>query len=144
MAIKKKSTQSKKSAPVKKAKRQARPLIALRGFKDILPEEGIFWSNARKIARSLLDDYGYGEIQTPIVEQALLYKRTTGEHTDIVSKEMFCFEDKAGENVSLRPEFTPGTARAYVEHGMLNRPQPVKLYSIGPVFRYDVAKDMME
>jgi len=120
----------------KQTKRKQKDLTSLRGFKDILPEDELYWQHVRRVAHSIFLDYGYGEIETPILEQTSLYKRTTGEHTDVVSKEMFTFEDKSGDSVSLRPEFTPGIARAYVEHGMLNRPQPVKLYTIGPVFRY--------
>jgi len=118
-------------------KKQAKSFSVLRGFKDVLPEEHLSYDYLRDTAKNLLEGYGYGYIETPIVEYTSLYKRTTGEHTDVVSKEMFSFEDKGGDGVSLRPEFTPGIARAYTERGMINRPQPVKLFSMGPVFRYD-------
>jgi len=111
--------------------------MLLRGFRDILPEEAPAWRWMRDIAEKIAADYGYGEISTPILEQTSLFKRTIGEHTDIVSKEMFTFEDQGNDSVTLRPEFTAGICRAYIEHGMLNRPQPVKFYSIGPLFRYD-------
>jgi histidyl-tRNA synthetase len=120
-----------------KAKRTPKTPTLLRGFKDILPEDAGYWQYLRTATVKLLEDYAYGEIQIPILEQTSLFKRTIGEHTDIVSKEMFTFQDLGGDSVTMRPEFTAGMARAYIEHGMLNRPQPVKLYSIGPAFRYD-------
>jgi len=89
------------------------------------------------MASQLLRDYGFYEIETPILESTALYRRTTGEGTDIVEKEMFSFTDKSRDSVTLRPEMTPGIVRAYIEHGMLNRPHPVKLFSWGPLFRYD-------
>lgn len=125
------------TTPEPKSKKPAKAPFLLRGFKDILPEEGIHWQRVRAIALEILSDYGFLEIETPILESTSLFKRTTGENTDIVEKEMFTFTDRSRESVTLRPEMTPGIARAYVEHGMLNRPQPVKLFEFGPVFRYD-------
>lgn len=121
----------------KKKKRTPKTPSLLRGFKDILPEEAPYWQHVRATAVSLLADYGYAEIQLPVLEATSLFKRTIGEHTDVVSKQMFTFQDPGGESVTLRPEFTAGIARAYIEHGMFNRPQPVKLYAIGPTFRYE-------
>lgn len=132
--IYKKHPKAVKNAPKKKSQKI---VSVLRGFRDILPEESYAWNYIRETTRSILSDYGYGYIETPIVEYTSLYKRTTGEHTDIVSKEMFTFDDMSGDSVSLRPEFTPGVARAYIEKGMINRTQPVKLFTFGPVFRYD-------
>lgn len=109
----------------------------LRGFKDILPEESALWQTVRAQAFSILNDYGFGEITTPILESTGLFRRTIGDATDIVEKEMFTFTDRSRDSVTLRPEMTAGIARAYIEHGMFNRPQPVKLYSWGPAFRYD-------
>ncbi len=122
--------------PIKK-KRMPKPPTLLRGFKDILPSESVYWQHVRNIAIKILHDYGYKEIVTPILEQTSLFKRTIGENTDIVSKEMFTFEDRGGDSVTMRPEFTASIARAYIEHGMFNKPQPVKLYSIGLAFRYE-------
>ena len=121
----------------KKIKRASNQPTLLRGFKDLLPEHMEYWQYVCDLVHKLLSDYEYGRIEVPVLEQTNLYKRTTGEHTDIVTKEMFSFEDRSGDSVSLRPEFTPGIARAYIEHGMLNKPQPVKFYSLGPVFRHD-------
>jgi histidyl-tRNA synthetase len=81
--------------------------------------------------------FGYQQIDTPMFEETALYVRGVGEGTDIVDKEMYSFEDKGGAEITLRPEFTAGIMRAYIEHGMYVWPQPVKLYSIGPIFRYE-------
>ena len=114
-----------------------KPIQLLKGFKDILPEHQDYWEFFMSKAKVLMDAHGFKKIDVPILEQTNLYIKATGKHTDIVAKEIYSFEDKSGDNVSLRPEFTPGIARAYIEHGMLNKTQPVKLYSFGPVFRHD-------
>jgi histidyl-tRNA synthetase len=110
---------------------------APRGTQDILPEEQAYWSYVVEKIHSLCYLYGYAQIETPIFEDTALYVHGTGESTDIVEKEMYNFRDKGGDDLTLRPEFTPGIVRAYLEHGMRSLPQPVKLYSIGPAFRYD-------
>ncbi len=130
-------TKEKKEDKPKKAKRSPKTPTLLRGFSDILPDVSPYWREVRNVAEKILDDYGYKEIVVPILEQTNLFKRTIGEHTDIVSKEMFTFEDRGGDSVTMRPEITGGIARSYITHGMFNRAQPVKLYSFGPVFRYD-------
>jgi len=109
----------------------------LRGFKDILPTEQKYWNLIRKKAQQISQDYGFERIDFPFLEETSLFTRAVGKETDIVEKEMFSFEDRGGERVSLRPEATAQIARAYVNHGMLNLPQPVKLYYLGPMFRYD-------
>jgi histidyl-tRNA synthetase len=81
--------------------------------------------------------FGYQQIDTPIFEETALFVRGVGQGTDIVDKEMYSFQDKGGAEITLRPEFTAGVMRAYIEHGMRVLPQPVKLYSIGPIFRYE-------
>jgi histidyl-tRNA synthetase len=81
--------------------------------------------------------FGYQQIDTPIFEETAVYVRGVGQGTDIVDKEMYSFQDKGGADITLRPEFTAGVMRAYIEHGMHVWPQPVKLYSIGPIFRYE-------
>ncbi len=121
----------------KKSKKRSKFLSLLRGFKDILPEENDYWRKVNEVSLQILSDYGFLEIKTPMLESTALFKRTTGENTDIVEKEMFTFTDKSRDSITLRPELTPGMARSYVEHGMINKPQPVKLFQIGPVFRYD-------
>lgn len=109
----------------------------LRGFKDILPSEQPYWDRVRSHAEALARAYGFARIDTPILEETALFTRAVGTVTDIVEKEMFSFTDRGGDAVSLRPEGTAGAMRAYVEHGMLNLPQPVKLSYLGPFFRYD-------
>ncbi len=81
--------------------------------------------------------YGYDRIDVPVVEEEMLFRRTMGEHTDVVQKEMYTFETLGGDKVALRPEFTAGIVRAYIEHGMSNLPKPVKVWTDGPLFRYD-------
>lgn len=110
---------------------------SLRGMRDILPAEQKYWYFVRTKAEALAQAYGYDRIDTPIVEDTSLFVRSVGKHSDIVEKEMFTFEDKGGDSVTLRPEGTASVVRAYVNHGMLNMPQPVKLYYWGPMFRYE-------
>lgn len=109
----------------------------LRGMKDVLFEEGKYWNIIERKARDLASLYGFRRIQTPIMERLELYERSTGKDTDIVSKEMYSFIDKSGEKTALRPEITPSLVRAYIEHGMFNLPQPVKMFMVGPVFRHE-------
>ena len=116
--------------------RQKTPQI-LRGFKDILPGDQPYWDFVRDTLREIAYKYSFSRIDLPILEQTNLFKRTVGDVTDIVEKEMFSFVGQSGESMSLRPEATASVARGYIEHGMLNHPQPVKLYYIGPMFRYD-------
>lgn len=112
-----------------------RPAQLVRGFKDILPAEQSYWRSVRQMAESFARGYGFEEIGLPIIEETSLFNRSIGNQTDIVQKEMFTFVDKSDGSVSLRPEATASVARAYISHGMLNLPQPVKLYYWGPMFR---------
>jgi histidyl-tRNA synthetase len=109
----------------------------LRGFKDILPSEQKYWDLMRGKAGQMALDYGFERIDFPYLEETSLFLRSVGKETDIVAKEMFSFIDRGGDNVSLRPEATAQVARAYINHGMFNLPQPVKLLYLGPMFRYD-------
>ena len=120
---------------IKEIKKKQFQLV--KGMKDLLPEEQNYWFYLEDLVNKIANKYSFQKISTPILENAELFKRSVGAITDIVEKEMYNFIDKGGESVSLRPEFTAGIARAYIEHGMLNLPQPVKLYSSGPCFRYD-------
>ncbi|MCB9802459.1 histidine--tRNA ligase [Candidatus Nomurabacteria bacterium] len=122
-------------ASKKKSKKTQVQLI--KGMKDILPSEQLIWDFIKKQVFSLARDYGFSLIETPIVESTQLFKRAVGEETDAVSKEMYSFVDQGGEKLSLRPENTAGVVRAYIEHGMLNLPQPVKLFYFAPQFRHD-------
>ncbi len=104
---------------------------------DILPGEQAKFDLVSATFESLVNAAGYGKIATPMLEAAELFHRTVGEETDIISKELYEFEDKSGNKVALRPESTAPVMRAYLEHGMGSLPKPVKLYYIGPMFRYE-------
>lgn len=110
-------------------------ITALRGTKDILPDEAGLWRFIEERSRAMFDLYGFKEIRTPILESAELFIRGVGRHTDIVQKEMFAFVDKGKRNIALRPEATASVARAYVEHGMDKQGGVAKLYYIGAMFR---------
>jgi histidyl-tRNA synthetase len=108
---------------------------APRGTHDVLPSERRWWHALRTI-EELCAQYGYGRIQTPGFEETALFARTSGEASDVVHKEMYTFDDRSGRSLTLRPEGTAPIARAYVEHGLNKEPQPVKLYTIAPMYRY--------
>ncbi len=110
---------------------------APRGTSDILPEEQAYWKYVEEKAVSLCRLYGYQPLSTPIFEDAQLFTKTVAGGTDIVDKEMYIFEDKGGQELALRAEGTAPVCRAYLEHGLFNLPQPVKLYYMGPTFRYE-------
>ena len=110
---------------------------APRGTQDILPEATAVWRYVERCADATARRYGYGEIRTPTFEEASVFLRGVGTGTDIVDKEIYRFEDKGGSDLALRPEGTASTMRAYLQHGMSSRPQPVKLFSLLTVFRYD-------
>ena len=110
---------------------------APRGTFDILPEDQKYWDFVRRKAEEICRLYGYRRIDTPVFEDARLFMRGVGEGTDIVEKEMYVFEDKGGQQLVLRPEGTAPICRAYIEHGMHNLPQPVKLYYFMSIFRYE-------
>ena len=114
----------------------ASTLQAVRGMHDILPAEGRYFAHLEQTARALLASYGYEEIRLPIVEPTELFKRTIGEVTDIVEKEMYTFEDRNGDSLSLRPEGTAGCVRAGIEHGLLHN-QVQRLWYAGPMFRHE-------
>ncbi|MBE0431364.1 MAG: histidine--tRNA ligase [Dehalococcoidia bacterium] len=110
---------------------------APRGTFDILPQEQPYWKHVEEKAASLCRLYGYQPLSMPIFEDAQLFTRTVGRGTDIVEKEMYIFQDKSGHELALRAEGTAPVCRAYLEHGLFNLTQPVKLYYIGPAFRYE-------
>lgn len=109
----------------------------VRGMRDILPDEYRFWDFVERKAIDITKTYGFKRLEIPVLEKIELYERSTGKETDIVTKEMYDFVDKGGERVAMRPEATPSLARVYIEHGMLNYPQPVKMCWIGSLFRYE-------
>ena len=106
-----------------------------RGTFDVLGEDALARDALAAVARRILERAGYERIETPIFESTELFARGVGESTDIVQKEMYSFEGGSGESFTLRPEGTAPVARAYMEHGMHKRPQPVKLWYLGPFFR---------
>ncbi len=110
---------------------------AVKGTRDLLPPDTAVWAAVEATARRVFGLYGFGEIRTPMFEDTELFTRGVGESSDIVGKEMYSFEDKGGRRMTLRPESTAAVVRAYVEHGMHALPQPVKLFYIGPQFRYE-------
>jgi histidyl-tRNA synthetase len=110
---------------------------AIRGTHDILPGDVEKWQHVEAVARALCERYGYVEVRTPVIEREELFAKGTGETTDIVQKEMYSFTDKGGERVTLRPEATPSMVRAYVEHALEQSMPATKLYSMGPMFRYE-------
>lgn len=109
---------------------------AIRGMNDILPQDSAVWQYFESTVRKLLNQYSYGEIRLPIVEYTDLFKRSIGEVTDIVEKEMYTFDDRNGESLTLRPEGTAGCVRAGEEHGLLYN-QVQRLWYTGPMFRYE-------
>ena len=110
---------------------------APRGTSDVLPQEQPYWRYVEGVARDVARRFGYGRLDTPVFESSGLFVRGVGQVTDIVEKEMYTFEDRGGDHVALRPEGTAPVCRAYLEHGMRNLPQPVRLFYFCPIFRYD-------
>ncbi|MGR8934994.1 MAG: histidine--tRNA ligase [Gammaproteobacteria bacterium] len=109
---------------------------AIRGMHDLLPEHTASWQYAEQCIRDILGAYGYSEIRLPIVEKTELFKRSIGEVTDIVEKEMYTFDDRNGDSLTLRPEGTAGCLRACLEHGLLHN-QALRLWYYGPMFRHE-------
>ena len=108
---------------------------APRGTHDVLPSDRRWWQLVATI-EELTAVYGYGRIQTPGFEDTGLFQRTSGEASDVVHKEMYTFTDRSDRSLTLRPEGTAPIARAYVEHGLFREPQPLKLYTLAPMYRY--------
>ena len=109
---------------------------SIRGMNDLLPNDSATWQQIEKIVKNVLNSYGYNEIRTPIVEDTALFKRAVGEVTDIVEKEMYTFNDRNDESLTLRPEITAGCVRAGIEHGLFYN-QEQRLWYLGPAFRYE-------
>ncbi|KTR99354.1 histidine--tRNA ligase [Pantoea dispersa] len=114
----------------------AKNIQAIRGMNDYLPADTAIWQRIEGTLKQVLASYGYSEIRLPIVEQTPLFSRAIGEVTDVVEKEMYTFEDRNGESLTLRPEGTAGCVRAGIEHGLLYN-QEQRLWYIGPMFRYE-------
>ncbi|MEN4790670.1 histidine--tRNA ligase [Pantoea agglomerans] len=114
----------------------AKNIQAIRGMNDYLPADTALWQRIEGVLKQTLASYGYSEIRLPLVEQTPLFKRAIGEVTDVVEKEMYTFEDRNGESLTLRPEGTAGCVRAGIEHGLLYN-QEQRLWYMGPMFRYE-------
>jgi histidyl-tRNA synthetase len=114
----------------------AKNIQAIRGMHDVLPQQTPYWQFFEACVRDVLQRYGYTEIRMPIVESTDLFKRSIGEVTDIVEKEMYTFEDRNGDSLTLRPEGTAGCVRAALEHGLLHN-QTQRLWYQGPMFRHE-------
>jgi len=110
---------------------------APRGTSDVLPADQPYWRHALETATRMCELRGYERIDTPVFEDAGLFVRTVGADTDIVEKEVYTFHDKGSSLLTLRPEGTAPVCRAYIEHGMRTLPQPVRLYYVAPLFRYE-------
>jgi len=131
-----KTIQTKKVVPViKKKKKQV--FQAIRGMKDILPGDQPYWEQIRRVSEKLARDYGFLRLDTPILEQADLFIRNIGAGTDIVEKEMYVFTTRGKDRVALRPELTAGNCRSFIQNGMQILSKPVKIFSVGNVYRYD-------
>ncbi|OGZ68985.1 MAG: histidine--tRNA ligase [Candidatus Staskawiczbacteria bacterium RIFCSPHIGHO2_02_FULL_42_22] len=112
-------------------------LQGLSGMRDILPDHQIYLKKIQKSVENTVHYYGFQKIDVPILEFVEVFAKGAGTTSDVVEKEMYSFRTKGQDLVALRPELTPGIVRAYIEHGMYNLPQPVKLWSLGPCFRHD-------
>lgn len=111
-------------------------LQGLRGMNDLLPEHSPAWQYVETTFKNILARYGYSEVRTPVLEDTSLFQRSIGEATDVVEKEMYTFNDRNGESVTLRPEFTAGVVRSVIEHSLAHN-QTLRLWTTGPVFRYE-------
>ena len=108
-----------------------------RGTADVLPEDQPYWSHVYDVARKVANQFGYRKIDTPTFEDTKLFARGVGNETDIVQKEMYSFEDHGGDSITLRPEGTASVCRAYIENGLHNLPQPVRMYYAAAMYRYE-------
>lgn len=108
-----------------------------KGTKDVLPSESYKWQFIENAAREVAKDFNIREIRTPVFEHTELFLRGVGETTDVVTKEMYTFEDKGGRSITLKPEGTAGAARMFIENGLANAPLPLKAYYITPCYRYE-------
>ena len=110
---------------------------SVKGMHDILPQDQLVWEKIRQAFKSVVEHYNFSRIDTPLLEKAELFTKGVGQGTDIVEKQMFMFETLGKELLALRPENTASVARAYIEHGLSHLGQPLRLYYMGPMFRYE-------
>jgi len=119
------------------SEKSIQPVRAVKGTRDLLPRDTALWQMIEDEVRRTFGAYRLGEIRTPVIEPTLLFARSVGEDTDIVSKEMYTFLDRSEESITLRPEATASVVRAYIEHSLFNEGSVQKLYYVGPMFRRD-------
>lgn len=129
--------ENKEVKAVKRPRQSKKELATITGMRDILPQDQKYWQAVENAAKKIASDYGYGTIETPIFELAEVFTKGIGKQTDVVEKEMYSFVDQGGDQLTARPEGTASVVRAYIQHGMLNQPQPVKLFYFGPMFRHE-------
>ncbi len=127
------SSQKEKEKP----KEVVRAFQSAKGMHDVLPSDAPYWEKVESVARSLAQAYGFSRIEPPVLEFAELYNKTSGEESDVVQKEMYTLKTKGGDFLALRPEYTPGISRAYMQHGLSRLGQPQKLFAMGPIFRHE-------
>ncbi|HUC01500.1 MAG TPA: histidine--tRNA ligase [Candidatus Paceibacterota bacterium] len=120
-----------------KPKEVVRAFQSVKGMHDVLPSDEPYWEKIESVVRSLASAYGFSRIEPPVLEFADLYNKTSGEGSDVVQKEMYTLRTKGGDFLALRPEYTPGVARAYMQNGLSRLGQPQKLWAMGPVFRHE-------
>jgi len=128
--------QQEKEKP-REPKEVVRTFQSAKGMHDVLPSDEPYWEKIASAARSLASAYGFSRIEPPILEFAELYNKTSGEESDVVQKEMYTLKTKGGDFLALRPEYTPGISRAYMQHGLSRLGQPQKLFAMGPIFRHE-------
>jgi histidyl-tRNA synthetase len=118
-------------------KEVVRSFQSAKGMHDVLPSDEPYWERIESVVRSLAASYGFSRIEPPVLEFAELYNKTSGEESDVVQKEMYTLKTKGGDFLALRPEYTPGIARAYMQHGLSRLGSPQKLFAMGPIFRHE-------
>jgi len=118
-------------------KETVRTFQSVKGMHDVLPADQPYWDRIVGAATEIARSYGFGRIEPPVLEFADLYNKTSGEGSDVVQKEMYTLRTKGGDFLALRPEYTPGIARAYLENALSRLGQPQKLFAIGPIFRHE-------
>ncbi len=135
--VPKKSVQSSVKETASTIEKEVLLLQPPRGMRDILPIDQPYWDRVRKSLAVACQEYGFNRIDLPALEYTNLFVRSIGEGTDVIDKEIYSFVTKGGDKVSLRPEMTAGLARAYIQHGMSVLPKPIRLFSTGPLYRYE-------
>jgi histidyl-tRNA synthetase len=125
--------------PLKQEKEKPKEIVrtfqSAKGMHDVLPSDEPYWEKIESVVRSLASAYGFSRIEPPVLEFADLYNKTSGEESDVVQKEMYTLKTKGGDFLALRPEYTPGIARAYMQNGLSRLGSPQKLFAMGPIFR---------